>query len=67
MKLVDGAVLDVEQADGTVVRVETDDATKVTQQASMAAVSAGDTVTISGSSATDGTVTATSIIERPAP
>ena len=61
---VKGSTLYVTSADGTTVKVKTNDNAKVTRNASssVANVHPGDTVVIQGSTASSGTVTASSII-----
>ncbi|MFR9778269.1 DUF5666 domain-containing protein [Micromonospora sp. MS34] len=63
VKLVDGGVLYLETADGNVVTVRTDDHTAVrTSRASdLAKLKAGQTVSVEGTRAADGTVTATAV------
>lgn len=63
VKLVDGATLYVETADGTVITVRTTDTTAVrTAKASrLSALKTGQSVTVQGGPATDGTVTATTV------
>ncbi|WP_281895458.1 hypothetical protein [Micromonospora humidisoli] len=63
VKLVEGGTLYVETADGTVITVRTTDATAVrTAKAStLSALKAGQSVTVQGGPATDGTVTATTV------
>ncbi|MFC5924407.1 hypothetical protein [Micromonospora vulcania] len=63
VKLVDGGTLYLETTDGTVITVRTTDDTAVrTAKAStLTALKAGQSVTVQGGSATDGTVTATTV------
>ncbi|WP_410808888.1 hypothetical protein [Micromonospora sp. 067-2] len=63
VKLVDGGTLYLETADGTVITVRTTDDTAVrTAKASkLSALKAGQSVTVQGGPATDGTVTATTV------
>ncbi|MFI9639082.1 hypothetical protein ACIG87_03295 [Micromonospora sp. NPDC051925] len=63
VKLVDGDTLYVETADGTLITVRTTDATMVrtAKPSKLSALKAGQSVTVQGGSATDGTVTATAV------
>jgi hypothetical protein len=64
VKLVDGNTIYLQAADGTVVTVRTDGKTSVrtATRAGVKDVKAGDTVTVQGPAAADGTVTATTVI-----
>ncbi len=66
VKLVNGTTIYVETADGSVVTVKTDGKTAVStaQTGKLSDVKAGQSVTVQGSSATDGTVTATSVTAK---
>jgi len=66
VKLVDGTVVYVTKADGSLVRVTTGAGTTVSSQTSakLSDLAAGDTVTVSGSTDSDGSVAATTITER---
>ncbi|GAA0472507.1 hypothetical protein Ade02nite_52220 [Paractinoplanes deccanensis] len=63
VKLVNGTTIYVEKADGTVVTVKTDGKTKVATSSTgkLSDVKAGQSVTIQGAAAADGSVTATSV------
>ncbi|MFG1866738.1 hypothetical protein [Micromonospora arborensis] len=63
VKLVDGGTLYVETADGTVVTVRTTDdtAVRVAEVSKLTALKAGQSVTVQGGPAADGTVTATTV------
>ncbi|MDY7083720.1 MAG: hypothetical protein SYR96_01315 [Actinomycetota bacterium] len=63
VKLVNGTTIYVETADGQVVTVKTDSRTSVstTTKGKVSDVKAGQSVTIQGSTGSDGTVTATSV------
>ncbi|MFF4874727.1 hypothetical protein [Micromonospora sp. NPDC000668] len=63
VKLVDGGTLYLETADGTVVTVRTTDETEVrtTKASKLSGLKAGQSVTVQGGPATDGTVTATAV------
>ena len=63
VKLVDGSTIYVQTADGNVVTVKTDGKTTVSaaSKSKLSAVKAGQPVTVQGSAAADGTVTATSV------
>jgi RNase P/RNase MRP subunit p29 len=63
VKLVDGNTIYVQTADGTTVVVKTDAKTTVRTAAksTIKRVKAGDTVTVAGAAAADGTVSATSV------
>ena len=62
VKLVDGSVLYVSDAEGNLTRVEVDDSTDITtsSKADLDDISTGDTVTVTGATTSDG-VTATSV------
>ncbi|MEU8259459.1 hypothetical protein AB0C02_02370 [Micromonospora sp. NPDC048999] len=63
VKLVDAGVLYLETDDGTVVTVRTDDRTTVqtSRKSELAKLKAGQTVSVQGERAADGTVTATTV------
>ncbi|MBB5475644.1 hypothetical protein [Micromonospora parathelypteridis] len=63
VKLVDGGTLYLETADGTVVTVRTTDdtAVRVAEASKLTALKAGQSVTVQGGPAADGTVTATTV------
>ncbi|MBU2669326.1 hypothetical protein KOI35_38025 [Actinoplanes bogorensis] len=63
VKLVNGSTIYVETSDGSVVTVKTDGRTTVSTagKGKVADVKAGQSVTIQGSTGTDGTVTATTV------
>lgn len=63
VKLVDGTTIYVETEDGDLVTVKTDGKTTVStaSKGKLADVKAGQTVTVRGSAAEDGTVTATTV------
>jgi hypothetical protein len=63
VKLVDGRTIYVQTADGNVVTVKTDGRTTVSAatKATLKDVTAGQSITVRGAAATDGTVTATSV------
>jgi hypothetical protein len=65
VKLVDGTTVYVETAGGDVVTVRTNGQTKVetASPSSLKALAAGDSVTVTGQSSGDGTVTATTVTE----
>jgi hypothetical protein len=67
VKLVDGAAIYLQTADGTLVTVKTTSKTTVRTAAGAKGVvkdvKAGDTVTVQGAAAADGTVTATAVTE----
>ncbi len=67
VKLVNGKTIYVETADGTVVTVKTDGDTTVSTAAKseLSDVKAGQSVTIEGAAADDGTVTAKSVTATP--
>jgi hypothetical protein len=62
VKLVDGRTLYVTTPNGDVVIVHTDDGTTVSQPGSLKDLTAGATVTVTGQTAGDGSVTATRIV-----
>jgi hypothetical protein len=63
VKLVDGTTVYVETSTGDVVTVKTGAQTKVTTSTTtpLKSLAAGDSITVQGSTASDGTVTATSV------
>lgn len=63
IKLVDGSNVYVAEADGTVVKVSTNGGTtiSVTDPGTVATLHPGDTVTVSGPTGSDGTISATSL------
>ncbi|HMK13280.1 MAG TPA: hypothetical protein VK461_16950, partial [Acidimicrobiales bacterium] len=67
VKLVDGTNVYITTADGSIVKVTTSDASKVTKAApgAVSDLKAGDTVTVQGTTGTDGTIAATSISQAP--
>lgn len=65
VKLVDGDTVYVATSDGKVVKVKVATTTTVSRAASIADVKAGSTVVVAGTTGSDGTVTATSVTERP--
>ncbi|GID91855.1 hypothetical protein Adi01nite_12670 [Amorphoplanes digitatis] len=66
VKLVDGTTIYVETADGTVVTVRTggDTAVRTAKPGKIKDVKAGDTVSVQGATAADGTVTATAVTKN---
>ncbi|WP_240670347.1 hypothetical protein [Actinoplanes solisilvae] len=64
VKLVNGTTIYVETADGSVVTVKTDGGTTVATAGKLADVKAGQSITVQGSAAADGTVTATAVTAR---
>ncbi|WP_326550493.1 hypothetical protein [Micromonospora sp. NBC_01813] len=62
IKLVDGDTVYVETDDGTVVIVRTDDATAVRVPGDLDGLAVGAAVSVEGATATDGTVSAESIV-----
>jgi hypothetical protein len=66
VKLVNGKTIYVETGDGTVVTVRTDGGTTVStaKKGKLSDVMAGDSVTVEGATADDGTVTATSVTKK---
>ncbi|MET8152117.1 hypothetical protein ACIBSW_33690 [Actinoplanes sp. NPDC049668] len=66
VKLVDGTTIYVETADGTVVTVRTggDTAVRTAKPGRLKDVKAGDTVSVQGAAAADGTVTATAVTKN---
>jgi len=66
VKLVDGSTIYVQTADGNVVTIKTDGKTAVSaaSKSTLKSVKAGQSITVEGSTATDGTVTATSVTTR---
>jgi hypothetical protein len=63
VKLVDGTTVYVTTANGDVVIVHTNANTTVTQSASVGDLKAGSTVTVTGQTGSDGSVTATRIVK----
>lgn len=66
VKLVDGDTVYVATSDGKVVKVKVGKATTVSRTTSLSDVKAGTTVVVSGTTGSDGTVTATTVTERSA-
>lgn len=64
VKLVDGDTVYVATEDGKVVKVTVVAATSVSKPATLADLSVGSTVVVTGTTASDGTVTATTVTER---
>jgi hypothetical protein len=66
VKLVDGSTIYVQTADGNVVTIKTDGKTTVSaaSKSTVKSVKAGQSITVEGSTASDGTVTATSVTTR---
>ncbi|MFY1696851.1 MULTISPECIES: hypothetical protein [unclassified Solwaraspora] len=62
VKLVDGATVYVETGTGAVVIVRTDDGTAVRVPGDLTGLTVGTAVTVEGETASDGTVTAASIV-----
>ncbi|MEV6305298.1 hypothetical protein AB0M02_38200 [Actinoplanes sp. NPDC051861] len=66
VKLVNGKTIYVETEDGTVVTVKTDGDTSVAtaKKGKLSDVKAGDSITVEGATAEDGSVTATSVTKK---
>ena len=67
VKLVDGANVYITTADGSTVKVTTSSGSKVTKAApgAVSDLKAGDTITVQGTTGSDGTIAATSITQTP--
>lgn len=63
VKLVDGTTVYIVTSDGTTVIVKTDGSTTVSQATTVGSLTAGSTVTVTGQTGTDGSVTASSIVK----
>lgn len=63
VKLVDGSTIYVQTADGNVVTIKTDGKTAVSaaSKSTVKSIKAGESITVQGATASDGTVTATSV------
>jgi uncharacterized protein DUF5666 len=64
VKLVDGKTVYVTMANGNVLIVHINDSTAVSRPGSLTDLTAGATVTVTGQTASDGSVTATRIVKR---